>query len=95
MVVVELGSGAFQKTVVVKKLETTENRLGGTAYQIDDVGGTQKAMSVNKLKNDTVAIRNLDRSDCRNMFEAGKASRFHPRILTPEHGTDEGGVVCP
>ncbi len=79
-VVLELGAGTFQVSVVVEQFQPPQKLLRTAGKQSEDVVGTEKTMPVDEPDDLVVTIRQLQRRNCWNTIETGKAG-FHRAIL--------------
>jgi hypothetical protein len=80
VVVLKLGAGTFQKSVVVEQLQSPQHLQLTVAHKRDDLAGTQKSMPVNEPDHGAVAFRELHRGNG-GALKAGK-SFFHSATMT-------------
>ena len=79
MVVLKLGAGPFQKSMVIEELQSPQHLQRTVANKRDDLAGTQKPVSVNKPDDGAVAFRELHGGNG-GALKAGK-SFFHSATM--------------
>jgi len=88
VVVVDLGTWAFQEAVVEKQFQSAEKLLRTSANEGDNLARTEKTMPVNKPDDFAVTLGQLHWGNFGCAFETGKAGRFH-RFTLLEIGQTE------
>jgi len=81
VVKINLGSWAFEVTVVVKQLQPPQKRLGAVANECCDLGGTEKTVLVDQPDDFAIAVGQLDAGNLGGAFETGKTRKLHVSIL--------------
>lgn len=81
VIVVELGTGPLQVTVVVEQLQSPQNLLRAAPDKGRDLTGTKKTMPMNLPDDVVIAFGQLQPANRGNAFETWQTGGLHPNTI--------------